>query len=235
MPRPDRRTLLSIYRRLYGSFGPQHWWPGDTPFEIAVGAILTQNTSWSNASLAVQELKRRGLLTPAKLEDIPQRRLAGIIRSSGYFNQKAKGLKVFVRYLAEHYSGRMDRMRKVPLRRLRRELLEMWGIGPETADSILLYALRKPVFVVDAYTRRILARHLLIPWDSSYEQIQRLFHGALEGRGKRVKYNEYHALIVQTGKEFCRPHPLCSSCPLNSVGKIKLEYKALSRSKLHKK
>ncbi len=235
MRRVSPRTLETVYQKLFSAFGPRHWWPGETPFEVAVGAILTQNTSWSNASAAVQELKRRNLLDPQRMGKLPQRQLAKSIRPSGYFNQKARRLKVFVRYLMEHYGGRMHLMRKAPLRRLRRELLELWGIGPETADSILLYALGKPVFVVDAYTKRILARHGLVPWDSSYDQIQRLFQGALEGRGKTRKYNEYHALIVETGKEFCHPQPFCSSCPLKSVGRLKLERGARSRSKLHKK
>ena len=234
--RVSPRTLEAIYRKLFSAFGPRHWWPGETPFEVAVGAILTQNTAWSNASAAVQELKRRNLLDPLKLEKLPQRRLAGVIRSSGYFNQKAKRLKVFVRYLNRNYSGQIGRMKKAPLARLRQELLSLWGIGPETADSILLYALDKPVFVVDAYTQRILARHRLIPWDASYGQIQELFHSAAgKGEPQVAKYNEYHALIVETGKRFCRTQPDCSSCPLKKVGNLKLEPGAAIRSKMHKK
>ena len=221
------RTLSAVYRRLFSAFGPQHWWPGETPFEVAVGAILTQNTSWTNASRAVRELKRLNLLDPRRLSRMPQRRLAQIIRSCGYFNQKAKRLKVFVRYLLKNYGGRMDRMRTVPAGRLREELLGLWGIGPETADSILLYALEKPLFVVDAYTRRVLARHSLISWQAPYDQIQRLFDPFPEGGRGRVKmFNEYHALFVQTGKSFCTTrYPRCSECPIRHVGTLKLEPK----------
>lgn len=218
-------VLNGVYRKLFTKFGPRHWWPGDTPFEVAVGAILTQNTSWTNASMAVQQLKRRGLLDPRRLARVPEKQLAQIIRSSGYFNQKAKRLKVFVNYLLERHGGSMGRMRKVPLPVLRKELLGLWGIGPETADSILLYALEKPVFVVDAYTKRILARHGLVSWDASYDEIQQLFE-KLPGRGPgRVKmYNEYHALIVEMGKTTCRPRPNCESCMLKKLGRLKLEF-----------
>lgn len=230
------KELKEIYGKLFSSFGPQHWWPGETPFEVAVGAILTQNTSWSNASAAVRELKRRKLLDPRRLERLPRRRLARIIRSSGYFNQKAQRLKVFVRHLDRKYGGKMERMRAVPTARLRAELLSLWGIGPETADSILLYALDKPVFVVDAYTKRILARHGLIPWGASYDQIQNLFHSMPgQGRNRTARYNEYHALIVETGKRLCRARPDCFSCPLKQVGNLKLEPGASTRSKMHKK
>jgi len=219
------RTLNRIYRRLFSTFGPQHWWPGETPFEMAVGAILTQNTSWTNASRAVQELKRRGLLEPRRLNRLPQRSLGRIIRSCGYFNQKAKRLKVFVLYLTQKYGGRIERMRVVPTALLRKELLGLWGIGPETADSILLYALGKPVFVVDAYTRRVLARHSLIPWEASYDRIQRLLDALpAKGRGRTALFNEYHALFVQLGKSLCKTRrPRCSECPIRRIGTLKLE------------
>lgn len=215
------RTLQTIYSRLAAAFGPQHWWPGDTPFEVAVGAILTQNTAWSNASRAVGELKKKDLLHPAGLRRLPAGRLAPLIRSSGYFNQKTTRLKRFVRYLFKRHRGDLSRMQKVPAGRLREELLGLSGIGPETADSILLYALGKPVFVVDAYTRRVLARHSLISWDAAYSEIQRLFTGALP-RSRRL-YNEYHALLVRVGKEYCRTHPRCEKCPLKRIGKLRLE------------
>ena len=219
------RTLRVIYRRLFSRFGPQHWWPGETPFEVAVGAILTQNTSWANASHAVGELKQRGLLDPRKLDRVPVRRLAGLIRSSGYFNQKAKRLKIFLGYLLKKYGGDLERMKRIPLGQLREELLALSGIGPETADSILLYALGKPIFVVDAYTRRVLARHSLIPWDASYQQIQALFmsQGRDSGRSRAAHFNEYHALIVQLGKTLCRTHPKCHECPLRPIGHLCLE------------
>ena len=229
------RILSQIYDKLFSEFGPRHWWPGETPFEVAVGAILTQNTNWTNASAAVQQLKRLKLLDSRKLERIPQRRLAQIIRSSGYFNQKAKRLKVFARYLNRNYGGSMKRLRAVEVSRLREELLSLWGIGPETADSILLYALEKPVFVVDAYTKRILERHGLASWNSSYGQIQNLFYLMPgQGRSRVAKYNEYHALIVETGKRLCRTKPDCSVCPLRRVGNLKLEPGVKILSKLHK-
>ena len=215
----------AIYRRLFSRFGPQHWWPGETPFEVAVGAILTQNTSWANASRAVGELKRRGLLDPRRLDRVPVRRLAGLIRSSGYFNQKAKRLKIFLGYLLKRYGGDIERMKQIPLAQLREELLTLSGIGPETADSILLYALGKPIFVVDAYTRRVLARHSLIPWDAPYQQIQALFmsKGGVSRRSQVAYFNEYHALIVQLGKTLCRTDPKCYECPLRPIGHLRLE------------
>lgn len=214
--------IRTIYRKLFRRFGPQHWWPGETPFEVAVGAILTQNTAWTNAHRAVLELKGRGLLHPNRLARIPQRRLAQLIRSSGYFNQKAERLRAFARFVVRRYGGGMGRMRRAPVSRLRRELLDIPGIGPETADSILLYALEKPVFVVDAYTRRILARHSLVDWDASYDQIQGLFQRALP-RDQRL-FNEYHALLVAVGKGLCkRSQPRCPECPLRRVGRLVLE------------
>jgi endonuclease-3 related protein len=213
--------LHRIYRSLFNTFGPQHWWPGETPFEVAVGAILTQNTAWSNAERAMTRLKEENLLDPKELSRVPMRRLARSIRSSGFFNQKAKRLKIFVRYLMEKYSGDMSRMQRIPLGQLREELLSLSGIGPETADSILLYALSKPAFVVDAYTRRILARHSFIEWEASYAQIQSLF---MEHLPKKVPlFNEYHALLVALGKELCLTHPKCHLCPLRRVGKLRLE------------
>lgn len=214
--------IRSIYRRLFSRFGPQHWWPGEAPFEVAVGAILTQNTAWANAHRAVLALKRERLLTASRLSRVPQRRLARLVRSSGYFNQKAERLLAFAWFVNRRYGGSMERMRRAPAGRLREELLKISGVGPETADSILLYALEKPAFVVDAYTRRILARHSLISWDASYDQIQNLFRSALP-REHRL-FNEYHALLVALGKGLChRTHPRCPECPLRQVGRLVLE------------
>ncbi|MBI3322811.1 MAG: endonuclease III domain-containing protein [Candidatus Omnitrophica bacterium] len=214
--------IRSIYRKLYSRFGPQRWWPGETPFEVAVGAILTQNTSWANAHRAVLELKRSRLLDPVRLARVPQKRLAKLIRSSGCFNQKAKRLRAFSQFVNKTYGGKMARMRRAPAEKLREELLGVSGIGPETADSILLYALDKPVFVVDAYTRRILARHSLVARDASYDRIKDLFEKALP-REQRL-FNEYHALIVATGKGHCRrSNPGCPECPLREVGRLALE------------
>lgn len=214
--------IRSIYRKLFNRFGPQHWWPGKTPFEVAVGAILTQNTAWTNAHRAVLALKRGGLLRASRLSRVPQRRLARLIRSSGYFNQKAKRLRAFAQFVDRRYRGSMGRMRRAPTERLREELLAISGIGPETADSILLYALDKPVFVVDTYTRRILARHGQIGWGASYGEIQSLFLRSLP-RNRRF-FNEYHALLVAVGKGLChRTQPQCPECPLRRVGRIVLE------------
>ena len=217
----DRKVLENIYKKLFRVFGPQHWWPGETPFEVAVGAILTQNTAWTNASRAIVKLKEEGLLDPVKLSHVPRRRLAGLLRSSGFFNEKAKRLLGFVRYLMKTYDGDMVKMREDPLDRLREELLALPGIGPETADSILLYALGKPVFVVDAYTRRVLARHSFISRDASCEEIQALFMNHLP-RSVPL-WNEYHALLVALGKELCRTQPKCHLCPLQKIGKLRLE------------
>ncbi len=217
-----RTDPFVIYKKLLARFGRQHWWPGETPFEVMVGALLTQNTSWSNAARAIRRLKEEGLLLPERLARIPQRKLARRIRSSGYFNQKARRLIGFVRYFLKRYGGSPSRMRKVPLRRLRKELLALPGIGPETADSMLLYALEKPTFVVDSYTRRVLARHSLISWEASYEQIQAFFMGSLPPGAPL--FNEYHALLVALGKELCRKrNPECHLCPLRRVGRLRLE------------
>ena len=219
---PTSATLRKIYRKLLRAFGPQHWWPGETPFEVIVGAILAQNTAWTNAATAIQNLKREHLLSPSALEQVPIGRLAGLIRSSGYFNQKARRLKSFVLYLRDSYHGDLKKMQRVPLTRLRNELLAISGIGPETADSILLYAFGKPVFVVDAYTRRVLARHSLIDWGAGYQEIQQLFMERLPR--KRTLLNEYHALIVALAKGFCqKTKPKCHLCPLRKVGRLCLE------------
>ena len=215
-----QRTLPKIYKKLLRKFGQQHWWPGETPFEVAVGAILTQNTSWTNAAHAVANLKKAGLLEPSELRRISSKRLARHIRSSGYFNQKTKRLKSFVKYLEGKYAGDMSRMRKMPTAQLRQELLEISGIGPETADSILLYALEKPIFVVDAYTRRFLTRHSLISPKAFYEEIQALFMNHLPLSAPL--FNEYHALIVALGKNLCRTVPDCPACPLRRIGRLKL-------------
>ncbi len=217
-----RRILQDIYKRLFATFGRQYWWPGETPFEVMVGALLTQNTAWTNAARAISRLKEKDLLDSAKLARLPHRRLAQLIRSSGYFNQKARRLKGFVQYLQRNYQGEVARMRDLALDQLRAELLSLSGIGPETADSILLYALEKPVFVVDAYTRRVLARHSLIPWDASYEEIQTLL---MQNLPQDVAlFNEYHALFVAVGKSLCQKrYPQCHRCPLRAVGLLRLE------------
>ena len=207
--------LETIYKRLSATFGPQHWWPGDTPFEVAVGAILTQNTNWSNVEKALLNLKREKALSAKILHRMPAPRLAGLIRPAGYFNIKAKRLKNFIVLLYENYQGSMKRMAKENLSVIREKLLSVNGIGPETADSIILYALEKPVFVIDAYTKRILSRHTILHHDASYEIYQKLFHEKL--RKDVSLFNEYHALMVRLAKDFCRPNPRCSGCPLERI------------------
>jgi len=207
---------MKIYRRLYSGFGPQHWWPGDTPFEVAVGAILTQNTNWGNVERAIGNLKRNKLLSVRKMHAVPPDELAQVIRPAGYFNVKARRLKAFLDMLAEGYGGSLKRMDKEDTQSLRERLLGVNGIGPETADSILLYALGRPVFVIDAYTKRVLSRHGVLDHDEPYEVYQDFFHSSLKPDVKL--FNEYHALIVQVGKTHCRPgKPDCEGCPLHGV------------------
>jgi len=206
-------TLLTeLYDTLWEAWGPQGWWPGDTPFEVAVGAILTQNTNWGNVAQAITALKREELLTPQALHDLPESELARLIRPAGYYNLKARRLKNFLDFLANDYQYSMAHMADADLERLRPALLGVKGIGPETADSILLYALDKPTFVVDAYTFRILSRHGLILEACSYEELRQLF---MEHLPPAVPiYQEYHALLVRLGKAWCRPQPRCPDCPV---------------------
>jgi endonuclease-3 related protein len=208
-------VLKTIYNRLLAAFGPQHWWPGDTPFEIAVGAILTQNTNWLNVEKAIKNLKYAKALSARALDAMPAAELSGHIRPAGYYSIKATRLKNLVNFLREEYQGSMKRMAKEDLSVIRKKLLFVNGIGPETADSIILYALEKPVFVIDAYTKRILSRHTILHHDASYETFQKLFHEKLS---KDVSlFNEYHALMVRLAKDFCRPAPRCSGCPLERI------------------
>ena len=214
--------LLKIYQSLYNYFGPLNWWPGDTPFEIMVGAILTQNTSWSNVEKAINNLKKENLLEPRKLYRTNQEKLAQLIKPSGYYNIKARRLKNFVNIFVNDFEGSAEKMFSGDGRELRKKLLKVNGIGPETADSILLYAGRKPYFVVDAYTKRIFSRHKLISKDASYHQIQEFFSQNLD---RDVKlFNEFHAQIVMLGKTICTSkNPNCAKCPigyLNSVERI---------------
>jgi len=208
-----RSQLLSYFDAMLAAHGSQFWWPGRTRFEIIVGAILTQNTNWTNVERAIANLRRERLLSPSAIERIPLARLAALIRSSGYFRQKARKLKAFVALLRTHYQGSLNRLFSTPTPQLREHLLSVHGIGPETADCILLYAGNHPVFVVDAYARRILQRHNLAHGKESYDQIRQLFESNLPA--DPALFNEYHALIVQTGKRFCRKRePDCTHCPL---------------------
>ncbi|MEW6358091.1 MAG: endonuclease III domain-containing protein [Planctomycetota bacterium] len=208
--------LMEIYKALLAAFGPQHWWPGETRVEIAVGAILTQNTNWSNVEKAIENLKAAGLLDLARLRDVDLRTLARLIRPSGYFNIKAKRLRAFINWIWKEFDGDFDAMFSRDLPTLREGLLSVKGIGRETADSILLYAGGMPVFVVDAYTYRVLRRHRLIVEDADYEEIAEFFTSNLP---KDVAlYNEYHALLVVLGKTVCkRRAPRCDACPIHDV------------------
>ena len=210
-----QKVLKEIYEKLYKHFGPQHWWPGETPFEVIVGAILTQNTSWSNVEKAIGNLKKERLLNPLALKEVPLSRLAGLIRSSGYYNQKARKLKNFTDFLFDSYNGSMERMLGEDHLILRKKLLGVKGIGFETADSILLYAADKPVFVVDAYTKRIFSRHNFIAQEAEYGQVQEYFMDNLKKNARL--FNEFHALIVMLGKTVCKTVPECQRCPLKGI------------------
>jgi len=205
--------LQELYQCLWEAYGPQGWWPGETPFEVAVGAILTQNTNWGNVARAITALKDQDLLTPQALNALPEPELARLIRPAGYYNLKARRLKNFLDFLANHFENSMVRMSAGDLERLRPALLGIKGVGPETADSILLYALDKPTFVIDAYTFRVLSRHGLIPEGCAYEEMRHLFMAHLPAQVDL--YQEYHALLVRLGKESCRPRPRCATCPVD--------------------
>ncbi len=205
--------LGKIYSTLKDEMGPQNWWPGETPLEVAIGAILTQNTNWSNVEKAIVNLKAAGALSVAVLHELPVDQLAELIRPAGYFNIKAKRLKNFINCIIEDYQGELDQLLALSTESLREALLAISGIGPETADSIALYAGQHPVFVVDAYTQRILYRHALIDADADYFAIQDFFESAL--LQDVALYNDYHAQIVMVGKNWCkRKQPDCENCPL---------------------
>ena len=183
-----------------------------------VGAILTQNTNWQNVEKAISNLKKHRLLELSRLHRLPEKKLASLIRPAGYYNVKAKRLKSFLRFLSEDYRGSLRKMSSLDKQELRAKLLTVHGVGPETADSILLYAIKKPVFVVDAYTRRIFSRHGLVSDKADYHQMQKLFMQNLRNSVKL--FNEYHALLVKLGKDFClKNKPKCDICPLNSLKK----------------
>ncbi len=209
------KQLTGIYQLLFDRFGPQHWWPGQTQFEIIAGAILTQNTNWANVEKAITNLKAADRLTHEKLHHLDVSQLAELIRPAGYYNIKAKRLKNFINWLFENYDGKLTNLENLDTDRLRAELLAITGVGRETADSILLYAFDRPIFVVDAYTARIAFRHQLIEPDADYERLRELFQSNLPQDTKL--FNEYHALLVRVGKEFCRPKARCSGCPLEKL------------------
>ncbi len=219
-----RRNLAPKLKQLYDIldeyFGDLHWWPGDSQLEIIVGAILTQSTNWSNVVKAIENLREAGLLSVDALVKLPEADLAEWIRPCGYYNIKARRLKNFLTYLSEVYQGSLHRLFAGDSGKIRQRLLSVNGIGEETADSILLYAADRPVFVVDAYTKRLLFRHGLIEADASYQDVQALFMDHLPA--SVPMFNQFHALIVETGKRFCRKMPLCQGCPLHGIAGLRM-------------
>ncbi len=204
--------LKSYYDALYERFGPQQWWPGETPFEVVIGAVLTQNTNWKNVEKAIANLKREGLLDPVSLYAAPRERLTELIRPAGYYNIKADRLHNLLAVIVDEYAGDVDMFLSGTVDELRQRLVSIRGVGLETADSIILYAAEKPTFVVDTYTFRMAVRHGLIFDDASYDDIKSLFEDSLPADTRL--FNEYHALIVRLGKEFCKKRAACKGCPL---------------------
>jgi endonuclease-3 related protein len=212
-PDPTKARLLRLYVALERRFGPQHWWPARTAYEVAVGAVLTQHTAWTNAARAVVALRARRLLRPDRIAALTERELAATIRAAGTFRIKARRLQAFARWLLERFAGRFDGLRRAPLPPLRREMLAIPGLGPETVDAILLYAAGRPLFVADAYARRVLARHGLLPRDADYEEARRFVEAHLPSDPALL--NEFHALLVAVGKDHCRIVASCETCPLH--------------------
>lgn len=216
--------MILIFRRLLERYGPQHWWPAEEPFEVIVGAILTQSAAWGNVEKAIIALKEANALTPAGLRNLSQERLSRLIYSSGYYNAKAVKLKAFAHYLGERYKGDLDRLFTLDVSTLREELLSIHGIGEETADSIILYAAQKPIFVIDAYTRRIMSRLGLSSPQDKYPTLQSLF---IENLDSDVPlFNEYHALLVRHAKEACRKVPVFAACCLRDLCRFYQAYSA---------
>ncbi len=212
----SQEKCMKVYELLYRAYGPRHWWPAETPFEVVVGAILTQNVSWKNVEKAISALKAIEALSPEAMTALPEDTLAEKIRPTGYYHSKARKLKAFMAFLNTHYRGSLETMFKTPLPELRKELLGVFGIGPETADSILLYAGGMPTFVVDTYTKRIFSRLGWMDPSETYDRVQRFFMDAI--LPSTTLYNEYHALIVALGSTCCgNKKTKCQICPLLSV------------------
>ncbi len=210
-----KERLTDIYRRLEAAFGDPGWWPGDTPFEVAVGAVLTQNTTWCNVEKAIKRLKDADLLSAKALRSVTVEELAGYIVPAGYYNVKARRLKSLVEFLWAECGGRVETLADIPVAEARGKLLSVNGVGPETADSILLYAVGVPTFVVDAYTHRILNRHGLVPEEAGYDEIKTVFEDNL--RPDTDMFNKFHALLVKCGHLHCKPKPKCEGCPLEEL------------------
>ncbi|AAW39108.1 endonuclease III domain-containing protein [Dehalococcoides mccartyi] len=209
------QKLSDIYQCLLDKYGPQHWWPAESRFEMMTGAVLTQSAAWTNVEKAIARLKEAGLLSPEAIMKTDEDTLAEAIRPSGYFNVKTRKLKALAAWLVAGYNGQADKLLPAETDALRQELLGVWGIGEETADSILLYACGKPVFVIDAYTRRIFSRLGLAERDAGYDRLQRLFTANLAADA--AVFNEYHALVVRHAKEHCRVKPVCQGCVLKTI------------------
>jgi len=206
--------LMDMYTAMRDAFGHRNWWPGETPFEVCVGAVLTQNTAWKNVAKAIRNLTDRGVLDPFALYHMPLNDLAELVRPSGYYNIKARRLRNLVALLVEKYDGDLDALFALPVEALREELLSVRGVGKETADSIILYAAQKPIFVVDTYTKRVLQRHGIVDEDADYDAMQELFH--LHLPQDVALYNDFHAQFVAVGHHYCKKKPLCRQCPLST-------------------
>jgi endonuclease-3 related protein len=209
------QALLDIYHRLMARYGPQHWWPAQEPFEVIVGAILTQSAAWSNVEKAITNLRSARALSPEALRRLPLDKVASLVYPSGYYNAKARKLKSFAHWLGEYYDDNLGELFHADVDHLRQQLLSVHGIGQETADSIILYAANKPVFVIDAYTQRIVRRIGLAPDSNNYRTYQTFFMRHLPNDTRL--YNEYHALLVCLGKNVCRRQPLCQQCCLSDI------------------
>ncbi|MGB9814274.1 MAG: endonuclease III domain-containing protein [Thermovenabulum sp.] len=213
----EKHFLLTVFENLYAAFGPQNWWPSESDFETVIGAILTQSVSWSNVEKAIDNLKKENLLSPQSLSKIDNERLHALIRSTRFYKQKGERLKNFCRYLLENYEGNLYKLFDKDIFELRRELLSLKGLGKETVDSIILYAAKKPIFVVDTYTKRIFSRLGVVDENLDYQALQEIFMQNLPH--DTSLFNEYHALIVKLGKDVCKTKPKCEFCPLNNFCK----------------
>lgn len=213
--KPTSPVLGEIFERLFAAYGPQRWWPGETDTEIVVGAILTQNTAWRNVERAIERLKQAQCLSFPAIRDLPRPRLEELVRPSGTYRVKARRLTAFVKMLFGTHGGSLPDMLGGDLDEARRRLTSIHGIGPETADAILLYAADRPTFVVDTYTKRILRRHFLLDPSADYEATRRVFHDELVPDARQC--NEFHALFVRLGKVHCRVRARCEGCPLESM------------------